>query len=109
MACSRTTDSRRLVSVFLVPAFLDAQPVVHVLHAPLAVHQILGQSLGPPIRDGPLEGDLSALDRDFDLRRVELLVLLEVLVDGLPDPIVRSLVSLRSPSGMRPASEPSGV
>src|SRR5262249_24338152 len=80
-----------LVVVHIVPP-VHTQLVPHVAYPRQVLHDFLGHPAGPSVVNGAGEGDLSVLDTDLDLGRVDAWVCREPLVHVLPDAIVRPLV-----------------
>src|SRR6185503_6365971 len=69
-------------------AGLDAEPIVDLLHAGAVLDEVLRHALHPAVRDRALERRLTRHDRDGDLGRIDVAVLLETVADLLLDAVV---------------------
>src|SRR5512140_188839 len=72
-------------------AGLDADIVLHLLHAGDLLDAVLGEPLHAAIFDGARQHDLAILDRHLDVGGVDVIVVGERLVHALADPLVGSL------------------
>src|SRR6185437_5869934 len=84
----------------LAPALVDAQVVLHVLHAGEVFDEMLGAVLVIAAIHRAAQRHLPIRDRGVDIGRVEPPVLGQPVVDILADAIVGAHIALRPASGM---------
>ena len=88
-------------------AYLELVP--DVVDAPDFFGDVFGEPLGAPILDDPGEDHFLSLDADFDVRRIDIRVTGQTLVDLVADRVLGTAISARpAPDVARPIDARSG-